>query len=73
MDNAGNTSSTQSVNFIVLVPVYVSTGGNDTNDGLTRTTPVRSIQTGISRAVGNNLRTILVTIGLYTPGNEVKF
>ncbi|MEN2997904.1 MAG: hypothetical protein ABDH28_02555, partial [Brevinematia bacterium] len=30
--------------------IYVSTNGDDSNDGITKSTPVRSIQTALSKA-----------------------
>ncbi|MCS7299013.1 MAG: hypothetical protein RMJ37_03490, partial [Spirochaetia bacterium] len=72
VDNAGNTSSTQSVSFIVVLRVYVSTGGNDANDGILKTIPVRSIQVGLSKARGYNVNEIYITTGLYTPGSGLN-
>lgn len=72
VDNAGNTSSTQSVSFIVAIRVYVSTSGDDANDGITKTIPVRSIQVGLSRARSYNVNEIYITTGLYTPGSGLN-
>ncbi|MCX8096177.1 MAG: hypothetical protein N3D81_01615, partial [Spirochaetes bacterium] len=52
--------------------VYVSTYGNDTNNGLTKTSPVKSIQKAISIAVSNNLTYIYLSTGVYTQGNGLN-
>ncbi|MCX8096316.1 MAG: right-handed parallel beta-helix repeat-containing protein [Spirochaetes bacterium] len=67
IDNAGNTSSTQSVSFIVALRMYVSTNGNDSNNGVSKTSPVRNIQTAVSRARIYNVNEIYTTTGLYRP------
>ncbi|MEN2997961.1 MAG: NosD domain-containing protein [Brevinematia bacterium] len=72
VDNAGNTSSTQSVSFVVVLRVYVSTNGDDSNDGILKAIPVRSIQTALTRARSYNVNEIYITTGLYTPGNGLN-
>lgn len=46
--------------------VYVATNGNDTNTGLTKASPVLSIQSAINIAQSNNLNYVFIQEGYYT-------
>lgn len=54
---------------VILADVFVSPDGDDANDGLTTTTPFRTIGHALSRIVGSILedRTIHLTEGIYSP------
>lgn len=52
--------------------IFVTTNGNDTGDGLTPSTPVKSIQVAVQKAVSNNLTNIYIQSGVYTPGNGLN-
>lgn len=49
--------------------VFVSMTGNDSNSGLSRLLPVRTIQTGIVIALSNDLEDVYVAEGDYTQGD----
>ena len=49
--------------------VYVSTTGMDDNDGLSASTPVKTIQIGVNIAVKNNVKNVYLVAGEYTLGN----
>ncbi|MCS7298359.1 MAG: hypothetical protein RMJ37_00140 [Spirochaetia bacterium] len=71
--NEGNNRSGGSTGGLTLESgVYVSTYGNDTNNGLTKTSPVKSIQKAISIDVSNNLTYIYLSTGVYTRDNGLS-
>lgn len=77
IDKSGNYSDTNQVLFYVDLSfsdaIYVSANlGNDTNSGLEKDKPVKSIQVGIELARSTGKTNILVSVGIYTPGNGMN-
>lgn len=66
--NNGNTSGGN----ILSSGIFVTTNGSDANDGLSPSTPVKSIQIAIKKAVSNNLSEIYIQSGVYTPGSGLN-
>ena len=76
LDNFGNYSSTNSVNFIVGGKyVFVSTNGNDSNNGVLPSSPVRSLPKALE--IANNMSQltnveIRLGVGLYSNGDGLN-
>jgi trimeric autotransporter adhesin len=53
------------INVFTFGTVYVATNGNDTNDGLTATNAVLTVQRGVNIAAQKGIYEVLVSTGLY--------
>ena len=75
VDYSSNVSETNSVSFVVVKAIYVSTSGNDTNDGLSPSRPVRTLVKALEIAntmdKADNV-VIKVGSGVYTPGSGLS-
>lgn len=67
-DNAGNSTNISVSTTVNTIGIYVATNGNDTNNGFTVHSPVKSVQIAISNAVVFGLNKVHVAQGVYTPG-----
>jgi hypothetical protein len=75
VDYSNNVSETNSVSFVVVKAIYVSTSGNDVNDGLLPSTPVRTLVRAIEIAnTIDSTTNVLIKVGsgLYTPGSGLS-
>ena len=66
--SAGNSIITSSIPLISEI-VYVSSNGSDTNNGITASTPLKTIQLAINKAVEIGAYNIYIEKGTYTSGN----
>lgn len=73
VDVSNRVSETNHINLIVVLNnIYVSVTGNDTNTGLSKNLPVKTIQVGLQRAYEYQKTNILVQAGTYLPGSGLN-
>ncbi|MBQ9026558.1 MAG: PQQ-like beta-propeller repeat protein, partial [Methanobrevibacter sp.] len=57
---------------VPIPAIYVSTTGKDTNDGLTISTPVKTIGQAVTLSKNNNIPTIAVASGIYPISSRIS-
>lgn len=69
---AGENNNSSSGTAVLTSGIFVTTNGNDANDGLSPSSPVKSIQIAVLKSVSNNLTNIYIQSGIYTPGSGLN-
>ncbi|MGB9879003.1 MAG: OmpL47-type beta-barrel domain-containing protein, partial [Candidatus Pelagibacter ubique] len=76
VDNSNNVSDTNEVNFEIVSIIHVSiSNGNDTNDGITPQTPVKSMVRAMEIASGVSFESnvvVKVEVGVYSAGDGLN-
>lgn len=73
IDELNNYSATNQTRFYVGFNIYISSSiGDDSNIGILKSSPLKTIQTGLTKAYNLGIRTIILQQGEYTPNNGLN-